>query len=107
MALDSALFTLHFLPRHASPSIVDLPNTVPIAGTKAPPPAYTLSRALRSPTYCSTLLDGLSHAELGAISAKSTEEKSKELQLWNPDQTVTMSRKGPVLRQHWAFTWQG
>lgn len=107
MSLDPALFTLHFLPRQASPSITDLSPSIPDASSKAFTPTYTLSRAIRSPKYQNTLLDGLTYTELGSISAGSTSEKCKTLRLFNPDQDNEVRKAGAMLRTEWQFAWQG
>jgi hypothetical protein len=107
MSLDPALFTLHFLPRQASPSITDLSPTIPDASSSSITPTYTLSRAIRSPKYQNTLLDGLTYTELGSVSAPSTGEKCKALQLFNPDQDNEIRKAGAILRTEWHFSWQG
>ncbi|CAO1616677.1 unnamed protein product [Parajaminaea phylloscopi] len=106
MALDSALFTLHFVPRQSAPSIIDLFTTAPIASSSQQPPAYTLSRAVRSPLYSTTLLDGLTHVELASISAASTAEKVKDLQLLNPEFVGQVIRRGNAFKPSWLLQWQ-
>ncbi|PWN20249.1 hypothetical protein BCV69DRAFT_294005 [Microstroma glucosiphilum] len=107
MSLDPALFTLHFLPRQDSPSITDLSSIIPDATSKTFTPTYTLSRAIRSPKYQNTLLDGLTYTELGSVSASSTSEKCKSLKLFNPDQDNEVRKAGAMLRTEWQFAWQG
>lgn len=107
MSLDAALFTLHFLPRQGSASITDLSPTIPDASSSSISPTYTLSRAIRSPKYQNTLLDGLTYTELGSVSAPSTGEKSKALRLFNPDQDNEVRKAGAILRTEWQFSWQG
>lgn len=109
MALDASLFTLHFLPRQSSPSIIDLSSSLPLTGATGgrPPPTYTLSRAIRSPEYKTALLDGLSLTELASVAAPTSADKVKVIKLFNPDQDIELKRKGNTFKQQWAFEWQG
>ncbi|PWN25787.1 hypothetical protein BDZ90DRAFT_233797 [Jaminaea rosea] len=106
MALDAALFTLHFLPRQSSPSIIDLCSSIPTTGAHNPPPTYTLSRAIRSPQYSTALLDGLSLTELASVGALLASDKRKVVKLINPDHDVDLARKSNVLKPQWTLQWQ-
>lgn len=108
MALDSALFTLHYLPRVSSPSIVDLSTSAPLVATQsANPPVYTISRSIRCATYSNTLLDGLTYTELGSVTANASSDKIKRIQLYNPDQDVQLKRQGNAFKVEYQFLWEG
>ncbi|CAO1638454.1 unnamed protein product [Sympodiomycopsis kandeliae] len=118
MALDSALFTLYFLPRRDSPSLRDVYSRLPSPssssargnGQDVTPPNYILSRAIRCPTYQTTVLEGLTEVELGTVTGTSSNSKSKTISLYNPDISVEVIRKGhellPMWKHEWQFTWQ-
>lgn len=109
MALDSALFTLYFAPRHSTPSLTDLRAS---RSGDAGPPNYVTSRWIKHATYQTSLLDGLTGDDLATVSSKTTSEKKKTISLMNPDAAVELvdRRSGaiplPLWKQEWQFVWQ-
>lgn len=111
MALDSSLFTLYFVPRSDFPSLTDLFSRPP-SKEDSQIPNYTTSRWIKSATYKTSLLDGLSGSELGIVSGKNSTAKKKAIALFSPDASVELSDKRnaivsmPIWKQEWQFAWQ-
>lgn len=119
MALDSNLFTLSFMRRSESPSIVDLYSLSPShlrsisnatsdlpTSEKGIPPLYTRHRALNSPIYDSLILDGLVETPLSSLTASNTAEKKKQVKLHDPDGSTWLEKKGNTFHQDWTFEWE-
>lgn len=108
MALDISLFTLTFQRRSDDPTILDLLPFHPsatYASSSQPSPLYSFSRA-RSHDYDVQLVDHLTSIPLSSIASLSSADKIRKIQLYNPNDSVVLEKKGMTFRQEWRWTWQ-
>lgn len=75
----------------------------------APKAVYSRARATRSIEYSSILymtLFGPSH-QLVAVTATTAASKNKTLQLYDPDEEVSLVKQGMTFANDWRFRWPG
>jgi hypothetical protein len=126
MALDSNLYTLHFVRRVADPSTVDIvriqltrdrpagePPTdrtltlqVEASSKYTSSPLYIRQRARKSPIYDTLLLDGLLDQPLASVSAPTSSLKSKLVKLHNPETSIELRKQNMTFSQEWRFEWE-
>lgn len=106
MALDISLFTLTFQRRNNDATILDLLPFHPAAIAASPTsPLYSFSRA-QSSNYDVQLVDHLTSIPLSSITAPSSSDKIRKIQLYNPDDAVIFEKRNMTFRQEWRWTWQ-
>lgn len=116
MALDSNLFTLSFQRRTGNPTVLDLIPFAPSStlassssssssSSSGPSPLYSFLRA-RSAHYSVRLTDSLTDIVLASINCPYSNDKSKSIQLYNPNESILLEKKGKTFRQEWRCTWQ-
>lgn len=109
MVHDSQLFTLTLFRRRDDVRMMDL---VPMQPSYNPSdqtvhPSYTFSRAVTmGPSYDVQLVDSLLLLPLASVQSDSTLERTKEIQLMNPDATAVLEKQKMTFKQEWRFQWE-
>ncbi|KAK0558656.1 hypothetical protein OC844_004981 [Tilletia horrida] len=130
MTLDTACFALHLHARPDAPDIVDLYDASDILAhhaavslnpptnlTAPPPPSanlvalYSHHRALASTVYDVLLTDPrFGDAQLASCTAPSSAERTKTINLHNPETSVVLAKQGGTLaafnQGEWRVEWE-